>query len=82
MLTSFTSEEAMLDAILAGASGSLSVIEPALADDAEAVVREAASNAVRHGKASDTQQCARPHGADESRKSLIRGLVCADIPAR
>lgn len=72
----------MLDAILAGASGSLSVIEPALADDAEAVVREAASNAVRHGKASDTQQCARPHGADESRKSLIRGLVCADIPAR
>ncbi|GAA2425033.1 GAF domain-containing sensor histidine kinase [Mycolicibacterium llatzerense] len=32
--------------------GPLSVIEPDLADDAEAVVREAVSNAVRHGKAS------------------------------
>ena len=32
-------------------SGPLSVIELALADAAEAVVREAASNAVRHGKA-------------------------------
>jgi len=32
--------------------GPLSVIEPDLADHAEAVVREAVSNAVRHGKAS------------------------------
>lgn len=32
--------------------GPLSVIEPDLADNAEAVVREAVSNAVRHGKAS------------------------------
>lgn len=34
-------------------SGPLSVIEPDLADDAEAVVREAVSNAVRHGNASE-----------------------------
>jgi two-component system sensor histidine kinase DevS len=34
-------------------SGPLSVIEPALADHAEAVVREAVSNAVRHGTATD-----------------------------
>jgi signal transduction histidine kinase len=34
-------------------SGPLSVIEPALADHAEAVVREAVSNAVRHGHATD-----------------------------
>lgn len=34
-------------------SGPLSVIEPALADHAEAVVREAISNAVRHGGASE-----------------------------
>ncbi|MGH3637702.1 MAG: sensor histidine kinase, partial [Mycobacterium sp.] len=34
-------------------SGPLSVIEPALADHAEAVVREAVSNAVRHGAATD-----------------------------
>ncbi|MDX1890812.1 GAF domain-containing sensor histidine kinase [Mycolicibacterium sp. 050158] len=34
-------------------SGPLSVIEPALADHAEAVVREAISNAVRHGHATD-----------------------------
>lgn len=33
--------------------GPLSVIEPALADHAEAVVREAVSNAVRHGGATD-----------------------------
>jgi signal transduction histidine kinase len=34
-------------------SGPLSVIEPALADHAEAVVREAVSNAVRHGGATE-----------------------------
>jgi signal transduction histidine kinase len=34
-------------------SGPLSVIEPALADHAEAVVREAVSNAVRHGAATE-----------------------------
>jgi signal transduction histidine kinase len=34
-------------------SGPLSVIEPTLADHAEAVVREAVSNAVRHGGATD-----------------------------
>lgn len=34
-------------------SGPLSVIEPALADHAEAVVREAVSNAVRHGSATE-----------------------------
>ena len=33
-------------------SGPLSVIDPVLADHAEAVVREAVSNAVRHAKAS------------------------------
>lgn len=33
--------------------GPLSVVEPALADHAEAVVREAASNAVRHGGATE-----------------------------
>lgn len=33
--------------------GPLSVIEPAMADDAEAVVREAVSNAVRHGAATE-----------------------------
>jgi len=34
-------------------SGPLSVVEPALADHAEAVVREAVSNAVRHGEATE-----------------------------
>jgi two-component system, NarL family, sensor histidine kinase DevS len=34
-------------------SGPLSIIEPALADDVEAVVREAVSNAVRHGRATE-----------------------------
>ncbi len=34
-------------------SGPLSVIEPGLADHAEAVVREAVSNAIRHGGATE-----------------------------
>jgi signal transduction histidine kinase len=34
-------------------NGPLSVIEPAIADHAEAVVREAVSNAVRHGRATE-----------------------------